>query len=95
LLAGLVPPRDHPTRPPETAPGQQADGDPYARPGLCRRPPAARHPATRAELRQSLALRQDPLAASLLGLLAAEPQAQARALGAPAASPPPDDWYLT
>lgn len=52
-------------------------------------------PAASATLRQSLALCQDPLAASLLGLLAAEPQAQARALGAPAESPPPDDWYLT
>lgn len=52
-------------------------------------------PAASAALRQSLALRQDPLAASLLGLLVAEPQAQARALGAPAESPPPDDWYLT
>ena len=52
-------------------------------------------PAASATLRQSLALCQDPLAASLLGLLAAEPQAKARALGAPAESPPPDDWYLT
>ncbi len=52
-------------------------------------------PAASAALRQSLALRRDPLAASLLGLLVAETQASARALGAPAASPPPNDWYLT
>ena len=52
-------------------------------------------PAASATLRQSLALRRDPLAASLLGLLAAETPVPARALGAPAASPPPEDWYLT
>lgn len=52
-------------------------------------------PAASAALRQSLALRRDPLAVSLLGLLAAETPVPARVLGAPAASPPPEDWYLT
>ena len=52
-------------------------------------------PAASAALRQSLALRRDPLAASLFGLLAAETSVPARALGAPAASPPSEDWYLT
>ncbi len=54
-------------------------------------------PAASAALRQSLALRRDPLAASLLGLLVAETQAsaQARLASPPAKAPPPDDWYLT
>lgn len=52
-------------------------------------------PAAEAEFRQSLALRRDPLAVSLLGLLAAETQTQARAVRVPAESQPPDDWYLT
>ena len=60
-----------------------------------RRLAAGDAPAASAALRQSLALRRDPLAVSLLGLLAAETPVPARALGAPAASPPPEDWYLT
>ena len=52
-------------------------------------------PAASTALRQSLALRRDPLTASLLGLLVAETQAPAQVLSAPAASPPPEDWYLT
>ena len=61
-----------------------------------RRLAAGDAPAASAALRQSLALRRDPLAASLLGLLAAETPVPARAFDAPpAASPPPEDWYLT
>ena len=44
---------------------------------------------------QGMDLRRDPLAVSLFGLLTAETPVPARALGAPAASPPPEDWYLT
>lgn len=56
---------------------------------------AGDNPAASAALRQSLALRRDSLATSLLGLLTAETQVPARVLSAPAASPPPEDWYLT
>jgi Tfp pilus assembly protein PilF len=53
---------------------------------------AGNETAARAELRQSLGLQRDPLAARLLGLLAAE---AASRVEAPPLPPPPDDWYLT
>ena len=52
-------------------------------------------PAASAALRQSLALRRDPLAASLLGLLAAETPSPGQGPRRPGPSPPPEDWYLT
>jgi len=51
--------------------------------------------AARAELRQSLGLRRDPLAARLLSFLAAEAAARAEECANAPIPAPPDDWYLT